>query len=391
MEPLNKETHDKFDTVGAIIDLVCSGDRIDHLDRFPPVADRLSDISRTLRVQLYDIQARYALSTSSTLLDGLSHRGKTSCGETIIGAYHRQISILDIDFHLGGLVATATEGWAPPDPAAGKRMVSLKRSFEHLIRNGRLSKLESEIYNRCSSCQVVMCVDTNRSELRCPLCNRVKLLMGTVFDDCQLYNQEGQKAKSGRFRPNIHCDMWVIHIQAKEPEEELEDKDDSGDVCGVNTLASIKRIIARDNKILMLMTVDDFRAILKELGRTELYRNVPLIMKKLSGMAPPPLDDVVVQKTMNIFSKIVELGGGEVRKGRQNHDYYPFYLFKILDFILPENDRQRRILYYIYLQGEDTVARDDIEWRGICDRISIKYKPTDRTVATKYCPANFMP
>lgn len=144
-------------------------------------------------------------------------------------------------------------------------------------------------YDRCPACGGDMAVDAGRSELRCcdAECGTIRELVGTVFDDSQFYSQEGQKAKSGTFNPNRHFQFWWSHILAREPEEEIGDRDDPDNLYGERLLAALRAIVVRDRKVLRLLTVNDVRAMLRETGRTDLNKNVPLILKKLTGVGPP--------------------------------------------------------------------------------------------------------
>ena len=234
-----------------------------------------------------------------------------------------------------------------------------------------------------------MAIDAGRSELRCVECSALRELVGTVFDDAQFYSQEGQKAKSGTFNPNRHFQFWWMHILAREPEEEIGDKDDLDNLYGERLLAALRAIVTRDQKILRLLTVNDIRAMLRELERTDLNKNVPLILKKLTGVGPPQLGEAVAVRVENLFTKAIETGERVRRAGRVNRNYYPYYIYKILDLLLEEPDTEsRRILYYIYIQSKETVEADDVDWEMICDEMpdELTYRPTDRTLGLKYRP-----
>lgn len=243
-------------------------------------------------------------------------------------------------------------------------------------------------YELCPTCGGDMAVDAGRSELRCGDCGTVRELVGTVFDDSQFYSQEGQKAKSGTFNPNRHFQFWWMHLLAREPEEEIGDKDDPDNVYGERLLESLRAIVARDRKILRLLTVNDVRAMLREVGRTDLNKNVPLIMKKLTGVGPPQVSDAIAVRVENLFTKAIEIGERVRRAGRVNRNYYPYYIYKILDQLVPEEDSEtRRVLYYIFIQSKDTVEADDADWEQICLELSeLTYVPTDRTQALRYHP-----
>jgi hypothetical protein len=246
-------------------------------------------------------------------------------------------------------------------------------------------------YNYCFDCLIEMSVSPETSELVCTGCGGVKELLGTVFDDIQLYNQEGQKAKSGSFNPNRHFRFWMDRILAREPEEELGDKDDLGNLYGEKVLNQLRAIVRRDRKILRILTVDDVRGMLKELGRTDLNKNVPLILRRLTGVAPPLLPELICQRVEKIFTKAIEIGERVRPPGRTNRNYYPYYIYKILDAIIPKDapgaQEHRRVLYYIYMQGQDTLDKNDREWEEICSELSeIEWTATCRNESLKYRP-----
>lgn len=241
-------------------------------------------------------------------------------------------------------------------------------------------------YDRCPACGEEMLVDSAVSRLRCadPGCGAMRELVGTVFDDTQFYVQEGQKAKSGSFNPNRHFLFWWTHILALEPEEELGSGDDGSEFI----IDALMRIVACNRLILRLLTVNDIRSMLQELGRTDLNKNIPLILKKMTGIGPPHLSDEIAARAENLFTKAAEIGELIRSPECSNRSYYPYYMLKILDHILPpESVEDRRVLYYIYIQGEDTVVADDVEWEQICARLpEITYKPTDRSLGLIYRP-----
>lgn len=250
--------------------------------------------------------------------------------------------------------------------------------------------IEKVNYEQCIVCGAHMVVDPIKSELKCPIsnCGTVKELVGTVFDDSQFYSQEGQKAKSGTFNPNRHFQLWWTHLLAREPEESIGNKSDPENLYGEKYLNRMMSIIKRDNKVLRLITVDDVRSMLSECGLTDLNKNVSLIMKKLTGIGPPNIPDSIAVRAENLFTKAVEIDETIRRSNRSNRNYYPFYIHRILDSILPENDSEnRRMLYYIYIQSQDTVESDDLDWERICSQLTeIKYVPMDRTIGQKYAP-----
>lgn len=241
-------------------------------------------------------------------------------------------------------------------------------------------------YNNCLLCNNNMSVDYNQSELKCDHCGMIKELICSTFDNIQFYNQEGQKIKSGTFNPNRHFHFWWTHILAKESEEELGNKKDPDNQYGEKIIKQIKSIIVRDHKILQLLTVNDIRSFLREIERTDLNKNVPLILKKLTGIGPPNISDEITIKVERLFTKTIEIGNRIKYDNRINRNYYPYYIYRIIEAITTEKDIElRRILFYIYIQSKETIELNDLDWEKICNELNeINYKPTDRILGYKY-------
>ena len=125
--------------------------------------------------------------------------------------------------------------------------------------------------------------------------------------------------------------------------------------------------------------------MLREIGRTDLNKNVSLILKKLTGIGPPHVSEEQSTRVGNLFAKAIEAGEHVQRQGRVNRTYYPFFIYKIIQSL---NDQPLlRILYYIYVQGSDTIESDDMHWEQICSRVpELTYHPTVRGEAQKYAP-----
>jgi hypothetical protein len=332
-------------------------------------------------------------------------------------------------------------GRAPPAPARRASSVpaavvaELQRLLDRYPQRGGEERagpasgaVQRVNYECCPACGADMAVDAGRSELRCgdEACGALRNLIGTVFDDSQFYSQEGQKAKSGTFNPNRHFQFWWCHILAREPVEEIGDKDDPENLYGERLLAQLRAIVARDRLILCFLSVDNVRAMLREIDRTDLNKDVPLILKELTGIGPPQIADSIAVRVENLFSKAIEASDAieaarraacvdrktgrpvpDARAslcrqldwlglddsgagGRVNRNYYPFYISKLLEQILPADDNEsRRVFYYIYVQSKETVEADDANWEQICEVLDddgIKYVPTDRTLGLKYRP-----
>jgi hypothetical protein len=330
MELASRQLRAKYDATRAVLDKML-------LSGISP------DIGRVLVSELATMEMRFALSTCHLYLqaaDGESGRATASAefsrilaSEDFSGEVNRLLGRVEAALAAAGVPlrdrgdkprsapakrgarATSSKAKTVPKlpPAAAADLQRLMDRYPRDDSDGRARCLADGSYQRvdygiCPVCGSGMTVDAGRSALRCSdlSCGVVRTLVGIVFDDSQFYNQEGQKAKSGTFNPNRHFHTWWVHILAREPEEEIGDKDDPENQYGETLITSLAKIVRRDGMILRLLTVDDVRAMLREVRRTDLNKNVPLILKKLTGIGPPHLSEAVAVRTENLFTKAIE-------------------------------------------------------------------------------------
>ncbi len=268
----------------------------------------------------------------------------------------------------------------------------LKKNINNLIQqyeNSKIGEIENNIKNKledyindykyCLECHEEMQLLITSFELFCKKCGNVKEIVGVNSEDFLKTSEKNNKTyKSGIFNPNRHFHHWITHILAKEPENEVSNE----------LIEKIKELSVKNNKLLKLLNVDDIRKYLQFLNETNYNKNVSLILKKLTGIGPPQLPNEICYQLEKIFSKIIEINEEYKfdKTIKTNRNYYPYYIYKILDSILPENDiKNRRVLFYIYIQGKSTIDKNDILWEKICNKIEIiKWKPTNRFKSMEY-------
>ena len=347
---------------------------------------------------LEDIEARYAMSTGHLFVQAL---GGESARLSAAAEFARSLAANGFSGAIDEIVVRSenmiaeyvgrTAARAARTARAGRMAADVQRLVDMYPRGdtgvGAPAALDLE---RCLSCGGDMSVDSARSELRCVACGNIIELVGTVFDDSQFYSQEGQKAKSGTFNPNRHFLFWWTHILAREPEEEI-GSGDGDDQYGERLLAQLRAIVVRERAILRLLTVNDVRAMLREVGRTTLNKNVSLILKKLTGVGPPQVPLAAAVRIENLFTKAIEIGERIRRDDRVNRNYYPYYIHRIVEATTVSGSAAdaevRRLLYYIYVQSQGTVEEDDRDWELICQELTeLVYVPTDRSLCLRYAP-----
>ena len=245
-------------------------------------------------------------------------------------------------------------------------------------------------YNICELCGDEMMPVMNKSELKCRNNSCCLVKESFVVEEIQMFNKNSAiTQKAGKFTPNKHFNVgWEQLLAQESPDKLINKKAKYGTVEEV--INALRFIVRRDCMLIKIITVDELRNMLIEIGRTDLNKNTSLLLKKLTGIGPPQLSDAIRIKTANIFMKTVEAALTLDNMG-VNRNYYPYYMSKILKQILPPDSPDLRILFYIHYQGEETITAKDQRWQRICELVpELTYEDTDTTLSHKYSPINYI-
>lgn len=223
-------------------------------------------------------------------------------------------------------------------------------------------------YDICS-CGNKMVIQSNSSELLCTKCGFIYTLIGSVFEDSQFYNQEGNRYKHGSYDPIRHCKFWIERIQAKE-----------NTIIGEDVISKIKKCIEKDKiENLKNISIEQFRMYLKQTNLSKYNDHIPLIKKIITGYIPPQLNHHELQLLFNYFDKATKTYDIIKPKEKSNALYYPFILAKLIQLIVEDPERKRGLLSCIHLQSYNTLIDNDKIWKKICNyNNNFKYIPTDK-------------
>jgi hypothetical protein len=229
--------------------------------------------------------------------------------------------------------------------------------------------VEKRNYEYCCSQKMIVLPET--SQLECELCYKIKNITGCVFRDDQFYPQDGQKAKHGGYDTARHYKFWIERLQAVESKTFIPD-----------ILDKIAYVIKRDKYESWELTCERMRSILKDpkVCSPKLNEHAPLLVKIFGGQAPPLLD-FQENKTIAIrFNKAMGLYD-VVMPGDGNKPYYPYFIYKIIEYEFRNNTAKLRLLDYIHLQSRDTVIKNDKIFEQMClladPDDGLIYSPTD--------------
>lgn len=238
--------------------------------------------------------------------------------------------------------------------------------------------------NRCDLCDALMIEMPSTAELMCRSCSYVK--NSFIYEEIQQFNKNIIH-HSANNSIHEHLKKSWDRLLAKEPESELINKNKNMTI--EELIANIKNVINRDRKISHLLTVPELRDILEEIGRSDLYKNTSLVLKKLNKIGPPQPPLEIEKKVFSLFIAAVEILSRI--NNYSSRTCYSFYFFQILDIILPKNSTYRRILFYIYFQKDETIEKRLNDWRLICNEIpELEFRQINYSLKEEFAPINFI-
>lgn len=194
------------------------------------------------------------------------------------------------------------------------------------------------------------------SEYTCTneFCKKIKSITPTI------------KTKTGGYDTSRHFKSWLGRILA------IEEKTISPEI-----LEKIKYVIERDNIYVPSLDYQMMRNILKDnaVQITTLNDHIPLLIKKIGGPTPPELSyddrrriEVLFNNVMEQYEKIITRLG--------NKTYYPYFIYKIVQILAIEHPHLKPILKFIHKQSADTLRKNDLNFKKICEQLNLPFIPT---------------
>lgn len=239
------------------------------------------------------------------------------------------------------------------------------------------------VFDLCPTCGIKMSIDSAKISYYCENCGIIREVLDNIMYEAPIFGSVLIKPIATN-KQNIHFRKWWQKILGLESDTKLGDKS-PGNRNGEVTLQKIRRSLKNDKYKINRLTVNIIRTVLSNLGFSGLYDHTTLLLIKLTSVGPPIPDEEFTEKVEMIFSKVLEILELIKDSTVSVHKYYPYYIMKIIDALLPEKDAYRKILFYIYVQKKETIEKSDLEWQRICPHLEgVKYKPTVRDFTLQY-------
>lgn len=249
----------------------------------------------------------------------------------------------------------------PNEPRASN-FVELSGLDTELKRSNRPTIAVEYVLSGDCECggEFVMYAESN--ERKCSSCGMTASMADEHLEDQNMYAKDVQKTKQNRHHPLHHCKIWISRIQAW-----------VGPDVPDSVYVQLKTCFTRDNVNLRNMSCSKLRKYLKEKKLTAYNNYVPFIRKVMCGISPPQLTNLELERLYETFARVAKVLHD--MRPDNNINYYPVFIFKILDEQLPLSTRKVQIMECIHLQSEDTIKEIDNLYAQICARMGRTDKP----------------
>lgn len=232
-------------------------------------------------------------------------------------------------------------------------------------------------YNICNVCGGNFIVLAKTSELMCKGCDLVIQLKGTLFEENNFYSQETGCITNKKSNHDIqkHCEHHLSRILSS-------GKIDIPDEVWENIYKWIEtqNLSKRKSSI----TFKQYRRCLKDINATTYNEYISYIRRKVGNIKPVELLPNEIDTLYVMFRDVVN-AFKKVKEGKANMRYYPFFIMKILEYIMcyskdATNDSYERFIDFcknIHFQSKETTKNNDEIWEEICKSIKIPFKKTN--------------
>lgn len=114
------------------------------------------------------------------------------------------------------------------------------------------------------------------------------------------------------------------------------------------------------------------RSILKKIGHSKYFDNIPSLIKKINGIPPPKLNKELEEKLKIMFKQIQEPFNKVCPKNRVNFLSYSFVFRKFLELL----DEEEFIEYFPLLKSREKLYDQDMIWKKICSILGWPFTPS---------------
>jgi len=200
----------------------------------------------------------------------------------------------------------------------------------------------------CNVCKIEMIIDLDSSSYVCDKCGLSEYM---VMDEDVIIKEYSPYERINHFKD------WLKQLQAKES------IDISDDIFQQIVYELNKNTYYKNKKNINRKII---QKILKKIGHSKLYKHIPFIVNKISGIPPPIIDNETNEKFIKMFIEIQEPWKIYKPKNRKSFLSYPYIIYKFCELL--EIDHLKDTLKSQLLDDENLKEPDTL-WRKICKHL----------------------
>jgi hypothetical protein len=117
------------------------------------------------------------------------------------------------------------------------------------------------------------------------------------------------------------------------------------------------------------ISISQLRELLKKLNVTKLNDLISLLMKKICYKNIPTLTAKEITDLENLFINIIKVFDSIKEKNDINRKYYPYFIYKIIEFYFKDNKEKLVLLSFVHLQKAKTLYANDKLFKKITEKI----------------------
>lgn len=176
-------------------------------------------------------------------------------------------------------------------------------------------------------------------------------------------NEDNIDVTTYQYKKETHFATWLVHLQGRENTE-----------VPATIINSVMQKLyedrVKDVRFIQWVTV---RKALESLKLSKYYKHVTQIYVKITNNARPHLSPQIEVLLNQQFSAV--LNAFQTNKGeRSNMISYPFIIYKLFEL----NGCHEFCKFLSLLKGNDKIAKTDMLWKEICEKIGLQFIPTIR-------------
>ena len=241
-----------------------------------------------------------------------------------------------------------------------QRKQMLNNYLERVDKNFMREDIKNENYKKCADCGRECTLNSNESLLECHHCGRTTF----IYIDCDKpsYKDPPPEQSNYAYKEINHFKEWLAYAQAKESTEIP------------SHIYNLILLEIKKNRIknMAKLTKTHIRGYLKKLKQAKYYEHAPLILMKLTNIAPLRFSDYLEKRLIDMFTEVLMVYRHVKPDDRTNFFSYSYILYKFLE-LLGYDDYKN---YFALFKGNENLKKQDRIFSKICEVLRWQFIPS---------------